>query len=197
MLTHELRTPISQLGNVVEHFRRDFDGLPPDAQAGFGALADSVQRMRQMADASQHYLSGDGRRDVLEAPTTVGLSEWLAHIVEPYDGLTFCLEHDQPVALPLYWASLCVNNLLDNAYRHGLAPVRLSVRCHKGHVIIQVADAGARVAKSLPQLRRTLSPQAGMGLGLSIVQRVAQRLNGRLTLSGPPTTFTLELPCDD
>lgn len=197
MLTHELRTPISQLGNVVEHFRRDFDGLPPDAQAGFGALADSVQRMRQMADASQHYLSGDGGRDVLETPTTVLLSEWLAHISEPYSGLLFCLEQDRQVALPLYWASLCVNNLLENAFRHGRVPVRLTVRIDKGRVILQVTDGGALAAKNVPQLRRTLSPQAGMGLGLSIVQRVAKRLNGRLTLSGPPTTFTLELPCDD
>lgn len=195
MLTHELRTPISQLGNVVEYFRRDFDALSPDAQAGFGALADSVQRMRQMAEASQHYLSGDGSRDVLETPSTIGLSEWLCHITEPYDGLTFCLEADQQITLPLYWASLCLTNLLENAFRHGLAPVRLVVRCRKERVIFQVIDAGELTAKSLSQLRRNMSPQAGMGLGLSIVERVAGRLNGKLTLNGPPTTFTLELPC--
>src|SRR5471030_992091 len=111
MLTHELRTPITQLGNVVEHFRRDFDDLPPQAQSGFGALANSVQRMRQMAEASQHYLSGDGSRDVLEMPQAVWLSEWLQHIAGSYTDLTFCLDADRQLALPLYWTSLCLNNL--------------------------------------------------------------------------------------
>lgn len=188
MLTHELRTPIAQLGNVVEHFRRDFDDLPPQAQSGFGALADSVQRMRQMADASQHYLSGDGSRDVLEMPKTVWLSEWLEHIAQPYPGLLFCLEADRQVALPLYWTSLCLNNLLDNAFRHGRAPVSLHVGWRKGKLTLRVSDTG--------QLAAGRSPQAGMGLGLTIVERVMRRLNGRLTQSGPPTTFTLELPCD-
>lgn len=188
MLTHELRTPIAQLGNVVEHFRRDFDDLPPQAQSGFGALADSVQRMRQMAEASQHYLSGDGGRDVLETPQAVWLSEWLEHIAQPYPGLMFCLEAERQVTLPLYWTSLCLNNLLDNAFRHGRAPVRLHVGWRRGKLTLCVSDTG--------QLAAGGSPQAGMGLGLTIVERVMRRLNGRLIQSGPPTTFTLELPCD-
>ncbi len=196
MLTHELRTPIAQLGNVVEYFRRDFDDLPPQAQSSFGALADSVQRMRQMAAASQHYLSGDGSRDVLEMPSTVGLSEWLNHITESYTDLTFCLDTDRRVALPLYWVSLCVNNLLDNAFRHGRAPVRLHAVWHKGKLTLTVSDGGSMATGSLTRLRHLCSPHAGMGLGLTIVQRVMHRLHGRLTFTTNPTTFTLELPCD-
>jgi len=196
MLTHELRTPISQLGNVVEHFRRDFDSLSPDAQAGFGELADSVQRMRQMAEASRHYLAGDGIRDVLEAPVKITLSDWLWHIAEAHPGLTFCLDSDLEVELPLYWSSLCLNNLLDNAFRHGKPPVRLCASCRNGRLILEISDGGDLRVKALPQLRRELSSRAGMGLGLSIVQRVTRRLGGKLTLSGPPTTFTLELPCE-
>lgn len=196
MLTHELRTPIAQLGNVVEHFRRDFDHLPPRAQAGFGALADSVQRMRQLAQASQHYLSADGRRNLLEAPSTVCLSEWLSHIAESWTGLTFCIDQDRELKLPLYWSTLCLNNLLANAFRHGNAPVRLTVIWTRGWLSLQVSDGGTLSATTLPQLLAQHSPRAGMGLGLSIVMRVIARLNGRLTLSPAPTTFTLELPCD-
>lgn len=197
MLTHELRTPISQLGNVVEYFRRDFDHLSPQAQAGFGELADSVQRMRQMADASKHYLAGDGLRDVLETPTKITLSDWLWHIADSHSGLTFCLETDRDVALPLYWSSLCLNNLIDNAFRHGTPPVRLNVFCRQKRLVLQVSDAGVVNARRLPQLRRAFSSRAGLGLGLSIVERVSRRLQGKLTLSGPPTTFTLELPYEE
>ena len=69
MLTHELRTPIAQLSNVVEHFRRDFDRLPEGAQLNFVALADTLQRMRQMADTSKHYLiAGDSQRVLSDDP---------------------------------------------------------------------------------------------------------------------------------
>jgi len=188
MLTHELRTPIARLGNVVEDFRRHFNDLPPQAQSGFGALANSVQQMRQMATASQHYLRGNGSQDILETPSTVWLSEWLEHIVQPYPGLIFCLETDLQVVLPLYWTSLCLNNLLDNAFRHGHAPVRLHVSWRKGKLTLRVSDTG--------QFAAGCSRQPGMGLGLTIVKRVIRQLNGRLTQSGPATTFTLELPCD-
>lgn len=196
MLTHELRTPIARLGNVVEDFRRDFDTLPLPAQSGFAALADCAQRMRQMAEASQHYLTGDSRRKVLEAPTALLLSDWLSHIAGGWPGLTFCLASDRRVALPLYWVTLCLNNLLDNAFRHGRAPVRLSAEWGKGRLTLRVTDAGSLQSARLPRLGRSLSAQSGMGLGLAIVRRIIWRLKGRLTLSGPPTTFTLELPCD-
>ncbi|MGY3160916.1 signal transduction histidine kinase [Ewingella americana] len=62
--------------------------------------------------------------------------------------------------------------------------------------MLEISDGGDLGVKALPQLRRELSSRAGMGLGLSIVQRVTRRLGGKLTLSGPPTTFTLELPCE-
>lgn len=197
MLTHELRTPIAQLGNVVEHFRRDFDNLPPQSQEGFGALADSVQRMRQMAQASQHYLSAEGPRDRLETPSIVWLSDWLTHLAEAYPGLMFCLESDQRLVLPLYWTNLCLTNLVENAYRHGRAPVRLTVGWRLGTLTLQVTDSGRLNVNKLPQLLSQRSPQAGLGLGLSIVMRVIKRLNGRLTFSPAPTTFTLELPCDE
>jgi len=141
MLTHELRTPIASLGNVVESFRHGFDALPDSAQTGFGRLADGVQRMRQLADASRHYLSASGGRGALEAPATVILSEWLAAVCERHEGLQFCLEQDRQLALPLYWISLCLDNLLDNAGRYGKAPVRLSAAWCKGWLRLTVADA--------------------------------------------------------
>lgn len=98
--------------------------------------------------------------------------------------------------MPLYWVSLCLNNLLDNAFLHGGAPVQLIVSLHNGRLTLQITDSGSLSADRLSELRHILSPQAGVGLGLTIVQRVAKRLNGKLTFSTLPTTFTLELPCD-
>lgn len=196
MLTHELRTPIANLGNIVESFRHDFDALPDSAQTGFGRLADGVQRMRQLADASRHYLSGAGAGDVLEVPTAVLLSEWLQAVSERRDDLRFCLEQDVRIMLPLYWTSLCLDNLLDNARRYGKAPIRLSAVWRQGWLRLTVSDAGMLACYSLPQMHGAGSSGSGMGLGLAIVRRVMRRLKGKVRLSGPPTTFTLELPCE-
>jgi signal transduction histidine kinase len=196
MLTHELRTPIANLGNIVEAFRHDFDALPERAQTGFGRLADGVQRMRQLADASRHYLNADGEHELLEQVTTVQLSEWLHAVAERHQGLQFCLRQDRQLALPLYWIDLCLDNVLNNAYRYGVAPVRLSVRWRRGWLRLTVSDGGALAAYRLAHMRRTDLSGPGMGLGLVIVRRVMKRLKGKIRLSGPPTTFTLELPCE-
>ncbi|AUH52108.1 histidine kinase [Chromobacterium sp. ATCC 53434] len=193
MLTHELRTPIAGLGNVVEDFRSGFDHLPPDAQQGFGRLADGVLRLRQLADASRHYLAADGR---LEAPQPLSLSEWLDSVAERH-GATYCLDQDRKLNLPVYWLGLCLDNLLRNARQHGRPPVRILACWEKGWLRLAVSDGGALPRYRLSLLRRELGANAGMGLGLAIVRRVIKRLGGRLALEGPPTTFALELPCDD
>lgn len=196
MLTHELRTPIAQLSNVVEHFRRDFDELPEGAQLNFVALADTLQRMRQMAETSKHYLIAEHQREALETPTQVQLSDWLDHLCADREGLTYCLEENMPVGVSLYWSSLCLTNLLDNACRHGKPPVHLTVHKSRTHLIFQVSDSGIITQNPLRNSRRLRWSNSSLGLGLTIVQRVARRLNGRLTFSAAPTTFTLELPYD-
>ncbi|MDP5009230.1 MAG: DUF3404 domain-containing protein, partial [Glaciimonas sp.] len=207
MLIHELRTPITNLGNVVEAFRYDFDRLPDSAQMGFGRLADGVQRMRQLADASRHYLSVDSADGILEASSSIQLSVWLEMLMERHEGVQFCLDQDHVVALPFYWLTLCLDNVLNNACRYGKAPVRLCFNLHHGKLILIITDAGvlpqydlvliARIAQKR-DLISSASPMSGegMGLGLSIVRRVMKRLKGKISLSGPPTTFTLELPCE-
>ncbi|WP_052048949.1 DUF3404 domain-containing protein [Cedecea neteri] len=196
MLTHELRTPIAQLSNVVEHFRRDFDQLPEGAQLNFVALADTLQRMRQMAETSKHYLIAEHQKEALETLTQVQISDWLDHLCAGRDGVNYCLEEDATVGVSLYWSSLCMTNLLDNALRHGAAPVHLTVCKNKTHLIFQVSDRGNISHNPLLKTRRLRWSNSSLGLGLTIVQRVSHRLNGRLTFSPGPTTFTLELPYD-
>ncbi|SQC93338.1 two component system sensor kinase SsrA [Cedecea neteri] len=160
------------------------------------ALADTLQRMRQMAETSKHYLIAEHQRETLETPTQIQLRDWLDHLCENRDGLTYCLDENVTVGVSLYWSSLCLTNLLDNAFRHGDPPVHLTVRKSKTHLIFQIADSGNVAQNPLRITRRLRWSNSNLGLGLTIVQRVARRLNGRLTFSAAPTTFTLELPYD-
>ncbi|MFT3954048.1 MAG: ATP-binding protein [Piscinibacter sp.] len=102
------------------------------------------------------------------------------------------LQVEAPQALPLprshpLLLERLVANLLDNAFKHGRAPVRLVVRSAAGQAIVEVSDAGAGV----PEAQRETLLQAfargdaargtpGTGLGLAIVARVVARMGGTL-----------------
>lgn len=190
MLTHELRTPIAGLAGVVEGLRRDFDRLPDSAQDQFGHLAGGVSRLRQLAEASRHYLSAE-RLD--EGRQAVRLAEWLDAITERHQA-AFCLNEDATVLLPAYWLGLCLDNLLANARRHGRPPWRVLADWDGRNLTLTVCDGGRLRDYRLRRLARRDGGGEGMGLGLAIVRRVLKRLGGRLSLSGPPTRFSLQLP---
>jgi two-component system, OmpR family, osmolarity sensor histidine kinase EnvZ len=78
-----------------------------------------------------------------------------------------------------------IGNLLDNAFLHGQPPVRLTVGTTENRVFIEVEDGGLGIEPDsqyvmLQAFARGDASRGfpGLGLGLSIVERVAQRLGG-------------------
>lgn len=190
LLTHELRTPITGLAGVVEQLRSQFDLLPPAAQHSFGQLAGGVARLRQLAEASRHYL---GAGHFVQALQPVPLADWLDGVAERHQ-CHYCLQQDVTLLLTPYWLTLCLDNLLANARRHGQAPWQLHAAWDGRLLTLHVTDAGRLPHYRLHRLLRRGSAGDGMGLGLGIVADAMRRMGGRLRLSGPPTTFTLCLP---
>lgn len=103
-----------------------------------------------------------------------------------------------------------LTNLVDNAIkympegRRG-ARARITWTVHDGTLVIRVADNGAGIPKHVqPQLFKPFSrylskttDAAGAGLGLSIVKRLTESLNGTVTLEseeGRGATFVLTFP---
>ncbi|MGQ0619315.1 MAG: ATP-binding protein [Panacagrimonas sp.] len=95
-------------------------------------------------------------------------------------------------------------NLLDNAIKYGpeAGEVRVLARRLDDQVVIEISDRGPgipeaereRVFERLYRLDRSRNTP-GLGLGLSLVQAIAQVHDGRVTLSdnGPGTCATLQL----
>ena len=88
-----------------------------------------------------------------------------------------------------------IANLLDNAMRYGGGHACVRVRAFDGHVRILVEDEGPGVPED--SLERLMEPferlepsrarkTGGVGLGLSIVQALAQRYQGDLSLQNRP-----------
>ena len=90
------------------------------------------------------------------------------------------------LAMPPTLAIAALRNLLDNAQRHNSADTAVSVgvQFRGEHVCFSVQDAGPGVApEKLPQLTERFwrnSSGDGSGLGLSIVNAIAQRCGGAL-----------------
>jgi signal transduction histidine kinase len=98
-----------------------------------------------------------------------------------------------------------IRNLLENAQKHGAAPIELALDRREAWISIAVSDHGAGVA---PELReRVFEPffrpagqseaSGSWGLGLALVRQIAQLHAGRALCERSPegvTTFTAELP---
>ncbi|MFT3812049.1 MAG: sensor histidine kinase [Acidovorax sp.] len=100
-----------------------------------------------------------------------------------------------------------VSNLIDNALRYGGAHVEVDVAVHGrngSRVRIRVSDDGpaldaaTRAQMLLPFWRRSHGQPEGSGLGLSIAQRVVERMGGRLAVHAGPdqrgTSLHITLP---
>jgi signal transduction histidine kinase len=95
-----------------------------------------------------------------------------------------------------------IRNLLDNSKRHGRPPVRVEVGHRHREAIVEVIDRGEGVAEA--ERERIFAPfhklggnDAGAGLGLALVRRIARLHGGEASLAprpGNPACFRVTLP---
>ena len=182
-VSHDLRSPLARIRLAA--------GLLPEEPAS-AHWREAIVRNTQVADRLiesflDHVRAGelslDQRADLAALARSAAAAT--GHGAEE-------LQVDAPPTLPLAHShpllvERLVANLLDNAFKHGRAPVQLTVRDEGGSALIEVSDAGAGV----PQAQREALLQAfargdaargtpGTGLGLAIVARVVARMGGSL-----------------
>ncbi|KGY11574.1 histidine kinase [Vibrio tubiashii] len=196
ILTHELRTPIASLSLTVEGFRREFEHLPESVYDEFRRLCEDSRRLRQLAEASKDYLQSDNKP--LASDWVPSVKDWLEFKVEEEfsNKVSFTIDQDVAAKLNVYWLGTCIDNLIRNAIKYGVAPVVLDVSTTTNKITVKVQDQGQLSAKDWRQLRKPFVSKSGLGLGLTIVESMVGRMGGRMSLIGPPTSFILEIPCE-
>ncbi|MCX4028482.1 DUF3404 domain-containing protein [Endozoicomonas sp. SM1973] len=191
LLTHELRTPIASLAMTVEQFRDAFDELSPSLQDSFSRLTFDYQRLKQLTNTSQGYLS-EGKKSFLDSQPIL-LSEWLEYLCAKYN-IVYSLDQDNHCHLPVYWLGICLENLIRNSLEYGKPPIRLLVTHMNKYLVITVQDAGDIPSTYLYKLIRSNHQLRGMGIGLRLVKRIIKQLGGKLKINKCPTRFTIEYP---
>ena len=210
--SHDLRQPLQALALNSGELARCADletlgALAPDIHRG-------VEDLRAMLDGLLELSSLDGDT-ILAQPRRVDLDTLLPGVLAGFQaaaaakGLALhcrCEPGLQATADPSLLRRL-LSNLLDNAIKFTAAgEVCLSAAAVEQGVELRVSDTGIGIAAAAQQLVFEETVQLhnpdrdrtkGYGLGLSIVRRLADLLDARLSLqseTGVGSTFTLRLP---
>jgi PAS domain S-box-containing protein len=215
-ISHELRTPLNAILGYTELLRM---GVPEPLTPGTGRSVEriglSAQHLQQLIEEILAFHRVEEGREMLQIqPVELGrLADEVQAVIEPLaaeKGLRLEVERpDRPLRMetdPRKLRQLLLN-LLDNAVKYTEAgEVRLTVRPEDDGVCFVVRDTGvgiapehqARIFEPFWQVEQSLTRKAGgTGLGLTVAQRFAQLLGGRLEVESTPgegSTFTACLP---
>ena len=183
-LPHDLKGPLSRMALRIEMADDD------DLKQG---LKRDLSDMQRMVEQFLAYIRGQDVGSLKLEP--LRLDAWLGGRVDDMQRLR------KPVSLVSPLASVTVRadtdaldrlltNLVDNALEHGVAPVEVGLDIQSGQAVLSVTDHGTGIAPEDRQ--RALEPFArldkartrtgSVGLGLSVVQAIANGHGGSVTL---------------
>lgn len=209
-IAHDLRAPLRSLQGYADLLLTDHaGGLAPEAQEFLRRISSASSRMDRLVQDVLNY-SRVMRTDLKFTPVPLG--PLVQSIVETYplfasDRATVEIRGELPVVLGNEaMLTQVFSNLLGNAVKFvapGVKPhVRVWAEVAAGRATVFVADNGigiapdqqARIFELFQQVDKTYG---GTGIGLAIVKKAVERLNGRLGLTstaGEGSTFWIELP---
>jgi signal transduction histidine kinase len=184
--SHELRTPLTALvGNV------DFLARHGASEELVAELQQDAHRLARLADD----LLVLSREEAAAPPEEVVRLDELARAAGG-DGVEV---DGGPASVRGDRAALerALENLVENARRHGRGRITVETGVRDGTALLTVADEGPGLGVSEGQhafdrFWRGGSPGGGSGLGLAIVKATAERHGGRAYVRG--SRFTMELP---
>jgi signal transduction histidine kinase/DNA-binding response OmpR family regulator len=217
MLSHELRNPLAPIRNAVELVRRI---APADPRLVWArdVVDRQVTHMAQLVDELLD-VSRITQGKITLKKETLELGKVLAHAIETARPLidaraqTFDVRvPETPVWMQGDFARLAqvVANLLNNAakYTQEGGRIELCASAGRGEATIVVRDNGMgidrellpRVFELFSQGERSLDRSlGGLGVGLTVVQRLVELHQGRVDVSsegvGQGAQFTIVLPC--
>lgn len=223
-VSHELRTPLTVIRSAGENLA---DGIVLDEQQvrKYGALiATEGRRLTQMVEQVMTFAglqAGKPGLDIRAVDPGAVVDEALVAMAPLVREQEAVIETDVPDDLPPILAdasavSRCIQNLLGNALKYGGRPGLIQVTARGvpraggsrqvDHVAITVKDDGPGIEpRDLPHIFEPFyrGPDAvaaqihGSGLGLSLVRRMMDELDGTVTVESEPgrgAAFTLRLP---
>ena len=211
--SHELRTPLAILKTEIELALRA-GRTRQELVASLESAAEETDRLGELAEALLVIARADGGNLPL-ARSTVSTAELLAGVSVRFDarvrasGRALAVD-GEPAAMfdaDAQWLQQALDNLVENALRHGGGVIHLGATAHDGGVVLHVRDEGPGfppdfVAEAFERFTRAdhARGRGGSGLGLSIVRLIAQAHGGEARAANDPgggAQVSIELPAGD
>ena len=207
--SHELRTPIFSLGGFVELLEEE-DPSPEERAEFVRTMRQQIERLTKLT-ADLLNLSQLDAGGIVMSLSSVDLSELARDVAREFGpradlrGSRLELRTpDRPVtavADPDRVRQI-IRILLDNALTHTPEGTKVTVTTYSVNrrAELTVSDDGTgipqRVQKRIFERFYTADKAGGSGLGLAIASELAQRMDGRITISSSRrfTAFTVDLP---
>lgn len=206
--SHELRTPLALHKAELETALRYGEG-ETDLRAAISSGVEEVDRLSQLAD-DLLVVARSGDDGLAVTTEDVNAAELLETIATRFDarvraaGRSLLIESDSGLVLRADRLRIeqALTNLAENAIRHGDGQILLSAHRSTGGVKLGVRDAGAGFddafrKHAFERFSRgdAARGRGGAGLGLSIVQAIAEAHGGRAGIDdGPGASVWIELP---
>ena len=207
-LSHDMRAPLRAIQSLTEIVVEDYGERIPEGTAHLKKVIDAASRLDRLIHDVLSF-TRLSRAEIHLGPVDVELLvRGLLHERPDLGGEHATVQIESPLAEVLgHEASLtqCLGNLLDNAVKFVATGVRPVVRLHTetegDRVRICVSDNGIGIDAAGQQrlfgmFQRLAPDYRGTGVGLAIVRRAAQRMNGTAGVRSTPglgSTFWVEL----
>jgi len=216
MLAHELRNPLAPIRNAGEILSRNLPANVPMRTAVHTIERQVTHLTRLVDDLLDVSRITQGRIELRRKPTS--LADVVARSLETVDPLIRRKRHKVSIAASRWNLYVnvdperlvqCVANVLTNAakYTESGGEIHIDTQDAGNEVVLTVRDTGVGIAPELlpkvfelfVQGERTLDrSQGGLGIGLSIVKRIVEMHEGRVSIRSEGeqrgTTFEIHLP---
>ena len=210
-VSHELKTPLAVMGNYATMLQRP--GITEDEKNEYAkAISEAARKLAQLI-TNILKLKKLENQQIFPQPKEFDLSEQLCECLlvfeDAWEAKNLEIETDiqddvriksDPELLSLVW-----NNLISNAVKFTPdgGTIGLSLKTVDGRVIVQVRDTGCGMKPEVGQhifekfyQGDTSHATQGNGLGLALVKRVVDILNGEIgvqSVYGQGSTFTVSI----
>jgi signal transduction histidine kinase len=186
---HDLRAPLTRMRLRLALMEDSL--LPEDRDSLQQDMADLEHITAQLLDYMREVEEGTPT----PAPEIFPLNEWAQARVHHWQGLGYDVQYCEPADPILVRAEptslqRVLDNLIDNAFTHGAAPVRVVLDSRDQEVVMTVYDNGPGIPvaqredamRPFERLDGARTRTGNCGLGLAIVEQIARRHRGAVEL---------------
>jgi len=207
-VSHELRAPLTPILGFSQLLLRERPDLDPEAREWVASIERNGRHLTDLID-DLLLLSRASRSRLTVEPEGLALGELAVQVLDDRqrsDVVAATIDHQVRAWADPRHVRQILDNLLQNALRHGQPPVQVTVEQVDGQARLAVTDHGDGVPEELvarlfdpfspPELEDRRSSK-GLGLGLAISSQLARSNDGSISYAHDPelgVTFAVLFP---